>query len=65
MPASVLVALITAAPSILNAVLAILEDIAKSGHPPQAPLTQAHVARIAAAVNVPLAVGWAEDYGYG
>ena len=63
MPASVLVALITASPSIINAVLMILADIRAAGHPVGAPLTAAHVARIAAAVNVPL--GWTEDYPAG
>ena len=65
MPASVLVALITASPSIINAVLMILADIRAAGHPVGAPLTSALVARIAAAVNVPLAQGWNEDYPAG
>lgn len=50
MPVTVLIALITASPAMLNAVAAIIEKIRAEGHPDSAPLTPAHVAEISAVV---------------
>jgi hypothetical protein len=57
MPASVLIALISATPAMINAVLMILADIKASGHPETAPLTPSHVARIQGALALPGPLG--------
>jgi hypothetical protein len=50
-PLTLVIALIAATPNMINALLNVIEDIKKSGHPVDAPLTPAHIAAITAAVT--------------